>query len=175
MNAMRNNSVNKDSKVKNVLITSVAVSALAIGLSFPIGAMVVGSATDNGSQMGGAPGATTTPAESAVTPVVNVYQTSVATNPNRDNLDAVLKANSSSAYYERYKADAAVLKYDPLLQTQQAPQSIETGKAVVNGDTAYVPVTLYSGYGDQRTVLSNVVVTVDTASNKIIGVAGQYR
>lgn len=180
MNAMQQNSVNKDNKAKKTLVTSVSVAALAVGLSFPFGAAVLGNAQSGDSQMGGAPGAEQpTTAESqkksdALAVVKRAYDFRPVGDDQQSQFEANIKANTSDQYYLRYTEDKKVLKYNSFLQGQDYAQYTTYGPAYVNGDTVYVAVGQYAdkeGTVKQR----DLVVSVDVATNKIIGVGGEYK
>ena len=182
MNALQHNSVSKDNKTKKTLITSVSVAALAVGLSFPIGSAVLSNAQSGDSQMGGAPGASSLPVspeqqkkDDARTVVLNAYNAQVGSNAQYPNRDAVLKANASDAFYTHYLTDRMDLNYDPITHAQNVPQSFDFGTTVLGDNVAYVPITLYAGYGESRQVLSNVIVVVDSETNKITAITGEYK
>ena len=184
MNAMQQHSVNKDNrKTKKVLVGSLSVAALAVGLSFPLGSAILSNAQSGGSQMGGAPGAAQpanaeeqkkADAQAVVKRTYDFRPTATDQSMIAEQTDANAMANLSEAFYTRYSADKKVLKYDPLLHSQAYAQFTTYGPTYINGDTAYVAVDQYADpKGTQK--LRDLVVTVDVATNKITGVAGEYK
>ncbi|MFZ1250453.1 MAG: hypothetical protein WAR37_03365 [Candidatus Microsaccharimonas sp.] len=184
MNAMSQNSVNKDkNKARNTLITSISVAALAVGLSFPIGAMVLSNAEQGGSQMGGAPGAVASDSQEqlkldATAAVKQVYDFRPSTDSSTSTTDQTLanvRDNSTAEFFARYEADRMVLKYDPLTHSQSYADYTTYGPAYVNGDTVYVAVDQYTGPEDNRQHTRDLVVAVDADTMKITGVGAEYK
>jgi hypothetical protein len=183
MNGMQHYSVNKDSKTKKTLITSVSVAALAVGLSFPIGSAILSNAQSDNSQMGGAPGATS-PATAdeqkkadALAVVKQAYDFRPTATSSAERLaqaDANLKQVTSDQLYLRLETDTKVLAYSPFLQAQDYAQYTTYGPAFVNGDTVYVAVDQYSD-ADGTQKMRDLVVAVDATTNKITGIAGEYK
>jgi hypothetical protein len=184
MNAMQQHSVNKDNRKTNkLLVGSVSAAALAVGLSFPIGSAILSNAQSEGSQMGGAPGAaqpanaeeqTKADALAVVKQTYDFRPTASSQAEIAEQTDANAKSNLSEAFYGRYTTDKKVLAYDPLTHTQDYARYTAYGPAYINGDTVYVAVDQFADpEGTQK--LRDLVVTVDTATNKITGVAGEYK
>ena len=183
MNALQQNSFNKDKKTKKLLVTSVSVAVLAVGLSFPIGSAILSNAQNGNSQMGGAPGAPApaTPEEQqkfdaqAVVKKVYDFRPTGTGQSALDQTAAMVKENSSEEFYAHYMNERAAATYNPLTFTQQYADSATYGPSYLNGDTVYVAADLLKGTGENRSKYIDLVVTVDAKTSKITGVAAEYK